>query len=249
MNNIEGKIIGINGPVVTGEGMSDFQMREMVTVGPKKLIGEVIILDGDKGTIQVYEETEGLKVGEPIVSTGRPLSARLGPGLLTNMFDGIERPLEKIQEMSPIFIPEGIGLISLDEDKDWDVEVKVDVDDVLNPGETFATVKETDLIETKILVPPNISGRVVEVVPSGQYKIEDTIVKIKDKKDQIHELKLYHDWPIRTPRPSSIRLEPAEPLITGTRIIDTFFPLAKGGTAAIPGGFGTGKSATSSVFN
>lgn len=244
MSESKARITGINGPVITGEGMADFQMREMVMVGPKKLIGEVIIQEGDKGTIQVYEETEGLKVGEEIESTGRPLSARLGPGLLKNMFDGIERPLEKIQELSPIFIPEGIGLISLDENKDWDVDIHVKVGDILKPGQTFASVQETELINTKIMTPPDISGEVIEAQESGKYKITDTIIKVKDKNGKIHELNLYHDWPIREPRPSAVRLEPGKPLITGTRIIDTFFPLAKGGTAAIPGGFGTGKTMT-----
>lgn len=241
---IKGRITGINGPVVTGRGMSQFKMREMVLVGEKKLIGEVIVLDGDVGTIQVYEETEGLKAGEPIVSTGKPLSVRLGPGMLKNMFDGIQRPLDQIKKISPVFIPEGIGMMSLDESKDWDVDVQAKVGDELKPGQTFATVDETLMVKTKIMVPPDVSGKVVEIKPSGTYKITDTIAVLEDKDGKRHELKLYHDWPIRTPRPSSYRLEPTKPLITGTRVIDTFFPIAKGGTAAIPGGFGTGKTMT-----
>ncbi len=239
-----GVIYGINGPVITGHGMSEFKMREMVLVGNKKLIGEVIILDGDIGTIQVYEETEGLRGGEPIVSTGKPLSARLGPGMLKQMFDGIERPLKAIQEKSPVFIPEGIGLMSLDENKKWDTEIIVKEGDVLKPGQTFATVDETLMVKTKIMVPPNLSGTVVKVKPSGSYAITEEVVTIKDAAGKEHALNLFQDWPIRTPRPSAMRLEASKPLITGTRVIDTFFPIAKGGTAAIPGGFGTGKTMT-----
>lgn len=248
MEQVQGIITGINGPVITGKNMSDFKMREMVTVGPKKLIGEVIILDGDKGTIQVYEETEGLRVGEKIDSTGQPLSATLGPGLLKNMFDGIERPLEEIQKLSPIFIPEGIGLMNLDKDKEWDVEIIIKDGDQLKGGQVYAVVPETEMIDTKIMLPPNLSGEVLNVKNSGKYRIDDVIAQIKDENGTIHDLTLVQNWPIRNPRPSSLRLEPGKPLITGTRVIDTFFPIAKGGTAAIPGGFGTGKSATSSVF-
>lgn len=238
------KIIGINGPVVTGSGMSDYQMREMVTVGPKKLIGEVIILDGDVGTIQVYEETEGLRIGEEIESTNKPLSARLGPGLLKNMFDGIERPLQTIEEISPNFIPEGIGLLNLDEEKEWPVEILVEVGDYLEAGQTYGQIKETEMITTKLMVPPNQGGKVISVKESGNYRLNDTIVEIEDLDGNVSELKLYQDWSIREPRPIKNRLEPGKPLITGTRVIDTFFPLAKGGTAAIPGGFGTGKTMT-----
>ncbi len=239
---IKGKITGINGPVVTGTGMSDFKMREMVMVGDKKLIGEVIILDGDVGTIQVYEETEGLRIGEPILSTGNPLSVKLGPGMLKNMFDGIQRPLEEIQNIDPVFLPEGIGLISLDDKKEWETHLKVKEGDLLKGGDIYATIPETLMVEHKLMVPPDLEGEVVEVKPDGNYNIETTIVKLKDADGIIHDLKLYHNWPIRTPRPSEMRLEPSKPLITGQRVIDTFFPIAKGGTAAIPGGFGTGKT-------
>ena len=241
---VNGVITGINGPVVTGTGMANFKMREMVMVGDKKLIGEVIILDGDIGTIQVYEETEGLRTGEPILSTGNPLSVKLGPGMLKNMFDGIQRPLAKIKEKSPIFIPEGIGLMSLDEETEWETHIKVKVGDKLTPGQIYATVPETLMVEHKLMVPPDVSGEVIEAEADGKYNIEHTVVKIKDQDGNIKELKLYQEWPIRTPRPSAMRLEPTKPLITGQRIIDTFFPIAKGGTAAIPGGFGTGKTMT-----
>ncbi len=237
-------ITGINGPVITGKGMKDFKMREMVTVGDKKLIGEVIILDDDDGTIQVYEETEGLKIGEPIEPTGKPLSARLGPGLLKNMFDGIERPLEAIQQFDEIYIPEGVGLINLDEEKLWPVEIMVKEGDLLQPGQVFAEVPETELIRTKIMVPPGLSGRVEKINRQDKYKISDNVLTLRTRDGQEIDLSLVQDWPIREPRPSKTRLEPGLPLLTGTRVIDTFFPIAKGGTAAIPGGFGTGKTMT-----
>ena len=244
MSENKGIIHGINGPVVTGTNMQSFSMREMVMVGNKKLIGEVIVLEGDIGTIQVYEETEGLMPGEEIYATGLPLSARLGPGMLKNMFDGIQRPLEKIQEIEPIFIPEGIGLMSIDEEKLWDVTIKVSVGDVISQGDIYATIPETKMIEHRLMVQPEVKGIVVEVVEDGSYNIETEVVKIKDDNGKIIGLKLYQDWPIRTPRPVENRLEVKTPLITGQRIIDFFFPIAKGGTAAIPGGFGTGKTMT-----
>ncbi|MDD3307238.1 MAG: V-type ATP synthase subunit A [Acetobacterium sp.] len=243
-NKIKGIISAINGPVIKGKNMTSFKMREMVTVGNKHLIGEVIVLEGDVGTIQVYEETEGLKIGEVITPTGKPLSLKLGPGMLKNMFDGIQRPLEKIQELSPIFIPEGIGLLSIDDQKQWVTTLTVNTGDVLLAGSVFGTIQETEVIENRLLVPPNVSGTVIEVVPNGSYTIEDVLVRIQDQKNQVHELKMAHEWPVRTPRPNAYRRETLVPLITGQRVIDIFFPIAKGGTAAIPGGFGTGKTMT-----
>lgn len=224
--------------------MTAFQMREMVMVGKKKLIGEVIVLDGDIGTIQVYEETEGLMPGEEILSTGMPLSVKLGPGMLKNMFDGIQRPLEKIQEISPVFIPEGIGLMSIDEEKLWDYKARLSVGDTVKPGQIFGTVQETLMIEHRLMVPPNVKGTVVEAREDGSYNIETVLVVVEDERKRRHELKMYQEWPVRTPRPTRFRREPEKPLVTGQRIIDFFFPIAKGGTAAIPGGFGTGKTTT-----
>ncbi len=238
-----GSIIAVNGPVVKASGMSGFKMREMVMVGNKRLIGEIIILEGDNATIQVYEETGGLKINEPIESTGNPLSLKLGPGILSNIFDGIERPLVRINEMSKGFIPEGIGLITLDEDKLWDVTITVNLGEKLISGDLYAEVQETPLIKHKIMVPPNLEGEVVEVLPSGKYNIETVVVKLKTEKS-IEELKLYQVWPVRNPRPIKKRKTIFRPLITGQRVIDIFFPLAKGGTVAIPGGFGTGKTMT-----
>ena len=233
----------INGPVISGTNMSNFKMREMVMVGDNKLIGEVIILDGENGTIQVYEETEGLRIGEEIVSTEKPLSVKLGPGMLGNMFDGIQRPLLEINKINKNYIPEGIGLISIDEERLWSVEMLVSVGDQLNQGDIFGVVQETSLIKHKLLVPPGVSGLVTSIVKNGFYNIEEVLLTLEDN-NNIHELKMYHEWPVREPRPVKSRKEIQIPLITGQRVLDMLFPLAKGGTCAIPGGFGTGKTMT-----
>ncbi|MSS43472.1 V-type ATP synthase subunit A [Anaerosalibacter bizertensis] len=234
----------INGPVIRGVEMTGFKMREMVLVGEKKLIGEVISIDGETGIIQVYEETEGLKKGESIVSTGKPLSLKLGPGILGNMFDGIERPLKKINNDFGSFIPEGIGLISLDEEKLWEVNILVNVGDFINEGQVFGTVEETSLITHKLIVPFGVRGKVVNIKENGKYSIEEELVVVEDEKGYNHSLKMYQEWPVRTPRPVKERLPIDRLLITGQRVLDIFFPIAKGGTAAIPGGFGTGKTMT-----
>jgi V/A-type H+-transporting ATPase subunit A len=244
LENNNGIISAINGPVIKGNNMSSFKMREMVMVGHKKLIGEVIVLEGDYGTVQVYEETEGLRIEEPIISTGQPLSLKLGPGMLGNMFDGIQRPLKEIQKMSPIFIPEGIGLISLDTEKKWKVEFQVKVGDMVKPGEIFGLVEETSVIQHRLLIPIDCTGTVKEVKESGEYIIDDILVVVEDESGKVHELKMYQEWPVRTARPVALRKETLKPLITGQRVLDFFFPIAKGGTAAIPGGFGTGKTMT-----
>lgn len=238
----QGNLIMVNGPVVQAEGMKDFKMREMVTVGEKKLIGEVISIDGDLGTIQVYEETEGLTIGEVVVSTGKPLSLKLGPGLLGGIFDGIERPLDKINEMSKNFIKEGIGLLSIDEEKLWDVEIIVDRNEYVKPGDTFGKVKETELIIHKLLVPPTIKGEVIDVVKDGKYNVNKDLITLRLDNGETQTLKMYHEWPVREARPVAKRRRLFKPLVTGQRVLDIFFPLAKGGTAAIPGGFGTGKT-------
>ena len=233
------KIKTINGPVVVAKDASSLKIREMVSVGNLKLIGEVISVEGDFATIEVYEDTSGLKAGEEVISTGRPLSVRLGPGLLKNMFDGIERPLEKIQDKNGAFIPSGIGFENLDEDKEWEVEMKVAVGDQVHVGDIYATIMETKTIEHRLM--SSFDGTVKEVKPSGIYKIEDTVV-VLDTNDGEKELKLYQYWPVRNPRPVK-KVRPLELLLnTGQRVLDVFFPVAKGGTVAIPGGFGTGKT-------
>ena len=239
----QANIIYVNGPVVKANHMEDFMVREMVMVGEKKLIGEIISLEKGLGTIQVYEETSGLRIGEKVEGTERPLSLKLGPGIIGNIFDGIERPLSKIYEKGFKFIPEGMGLISIDESKSWDVEIMVKPGDILKPGKIFANVQETSMVVHKVMVPPGIKGKVVSAVKSGSYTISDTLVVLNEDGKK-YELKMYQEWPIRQPRPVAQRMPIEKLLVTGQRVIDTFFPLAKGGTAGIPGGFGTGKTIT-----
>ena len=238
-----GTIYGINGPVIKVRGNHAFQMLEMVLVGHDRLVGEVIRILKHETIVQVYENTTGLKTGEPVVSTGKPLTVKLGPGIIGNVFDGIERRLVKIAEDTGIYIKRGSVMNNLDTEKLWDVKMLVEPGDYLNQGEVFAEVKETESVNHKIMVPPGIKGEVIEAVGDGQYNIEKTIVKVRDEK-RIHNLTLVQEWPVREPRPYYRRLPLDIPLITGQRVIDTLFPLAKGGTAAIPGGFGTGKTLT-----
>lgn len=247
MNN-EGIVKVINGPVVKGVNMSSFKVNEMVTVGEKKLIGEVVSLNGDEATIQVYEETEGLRSGEKINSTGTPLSVTLGPGMIGNIFDGIQRPLEYIQKLSQDFIPEGIGLVTINANKEWDAEVIVNIGEHLAGGMVYAKVPETKSILHKLMVPYNISGKVVETKPSGSYKLNDTIVVLEQDNGERFNLTLCTKWPVRRPRPIEKRIPIYKPLITGQRVIDTFYPVAKGGTVGLPGGFGTGKTVTQHQF-
>ena len=240
----ENVIYSINGPVVKVKNAVDFSMLEKVYVGHKRLMGEVISISKEATTIQVYESTTGLKPGEPVEPTGSPISVTLGPGILRNIFDGIERPLKEIAKESGAFIATGSDVAPLDEEALWDVTVKVSVGDEVVPGQIFATLPETDLIEHRCMIPPTLYGTVVEAAESGKYNINQCILKVKDAKDKLHELTLVQKWPIKTARPVAERLPISVPLITGQRIFDTLFPIAKGGTAAIPGGFGTGKTMT-----
>lgn len=240
----ENVIFGINGPVVTIKGETDLSMMEMVYVGKEKLIGEVIGLDKKMTTIQVYEETTGLKPGEPVYSTGLPMSVTLGPGIIGNIFDGIERPLPAIEKKFGAFIGKGAQFSPLDTEKKYKVTLKVKVGDTLSGGDIYAECQETPVITHKIMLSPLLSGTVTEVMPDGEYTVNDTVAKIKDKKGNETELTLLQKWPIRNPRPIKKRLPATKPLVTGQRVIDTVFPVAKGGAAAIPGGFGTGKTMT-----
>lgn len=240
-NNV---IYGINGPVVTVKNTDSFEMMEMVHVGKQKLVGEIIGITDDITTIQVYEETTGLKPGDPVEGTGAPMNVLLGPGIIDNIFDGIERPLKAIEEEAGAFINRGSSVSALDDKKLWNVTMKVKVGDKLEGGQIYATLPETPIIEHRLMVPPELSGEVVKVNPNGDYKLFDTVVVIKDDKGVEHNLTLCQQWPIRTSRPVKERLTSSVPLITGQRVIDTLFPIAKGGTAAIPGGFGTGKTMT-----
>lgn len=240
----EAKIVKINGPVVVGRPMDHFSMREMVQVGNKKLIGEVIAIHGDEGIIQVYEDTEGLKRDEIILSSGGPLSVRLGPGLLGNMFDGIARPLNRIHEQYGYFIPEGIGMMNLDLQKKWSFRPAVKLGDVVEGGNVVGTVPETSIIEHRVLIPPAISGKIVWIAEAGDYDVTEVVAKVEDESGEEHAIAMSQEWPVRVPRPVEEFLDADQLLATGQRVLDVFFPIAKGGTVAIPGGFGTGKTMT-----
>ncbi len=237
-------IYGVNGPVVTVREATEFSMMEMVYVGKERLIGEVIGITAEMTTIQCYEETTGLKPGDPVEGTHTQMNLMLGPGILDNIFDGIERPLAEIEKEVGAFINRGSTVSSLDTEREWQVTVIARVGDTLEGGMIYATLPETKIITHKLMVPPLLSGKVIEAKPDGSYKLNDTIVKLEDPFGTVHELTLCQRWPIRTPRPVKNRLTPTIPLITGQRVIDTLFPISKGGTAAIPGGFGTGKTMT-----
>ena len=238
----ENTIYSINGPVITVKEATDFSMLEMVYVGNAKLIGEVISIKKNFTTIQVYESTTGLRPGEPVYSTKSPISVTLGPGILRNIFDGIERPLEEIEKESGAFIATGSNVESLDTKKQWDVTLTVKVGDKLHGGDIYATIPETDLIVHKCMVFPTLNGEVVFVANDGKYCINDVVVQLKDDEGNVHDCTLTQKWPIKNERPVKNRLPISVPLITGQRVVDTLFPLAKGGTAAVPGGFGTGKT-------
>ena len=239
-----GKIYGINGPVIYLKGNTGFGMSEMVYVGKDHLVGEVIALDKDRTTIQVYEETSGLRPGEEVTASGNAVSVTLAPGILNNIFDGIERPLEKISETGGAFITKGISVDSLDREKKWDTHFTVKKGDYVNGGDIFAEVPETRAIVHKCMIPPHLHGTVVSVREDGPYTIEEPLLTLDTGNGQTVEIPMAQKWPIRTPRPVSQRFAASVPLVTGQRIIDTMFPIAKGGTAAIPGGFGTGKTMT-----
>lgn len=237
-------IYGINGPVVTVKNTKSFSMLEMVYVGNDKLVGEVIGINEKFTTIQVYEETTGLKPLEPVEKTGQPMTVTLGPGILDNIFDGIQRPLKDIEKASGAFIKRGASVNALDENKLWDVTIDVKKGDVLSPGQVYAQCNETSIIRHKCMVPPNISGEVISVAKNGKYSVNDTVVTLRSEDGTEWPLSLFQKWPIRSPRPIGKRLPTNVPLITGQRVIDTLFPIAKGGAAAVPGGFGTGKTMT-----
>lgn len=240
-----GKIHGINGPVVRVRGVKEFTMLEMVRVGELGLIGEVIGIDDQDTIIQVYEPTFGMKPGEPVVGTGSPMSVTLAPGIIGNIFDGIERPLKVIESRSADgFIERGVDTSPLDTKKKWETEILVKPGETVAPGQIIATVQETPVLTHKVMVPPDTGGEVLSVKPNGAYTIEETILTIKNKKGVEQRLSLMQKWPIRKPRPYAVRRPIEQLLVTGQRVIDTLFPIAKGGTAAVPGGFGTGKTMT-----
>ena len=235
-----GKVIKVSGPLVVAEGMEDANVYDVVEVSDNKLIGEIIEMRGDKASIQVYEETTGIGPGDEVVSTGSPLSIELGPGMIEQMFDGIQRPLEALQAKAGDFLLRGVSVASLNREKKWDFVPTVNVGDNVSEGNVIGTVQETTVVSHKIMVPPTVNGKIVEIL-SGEHTVDEIICKIETE-NGIKELNMIQKWPVRRGRPYSRKLDPVRPLITGQRIIDTFFPVAKGGAAAIPGPFGSGKT-------
>jgi V/A-type H+-transporting ATPase subunit A len=235
------KIIKVAGPVVVAQGLENAKMYDVVKVSNQKLIGEIIELDGDMATIQVYEETSGIGPGEPVFSGNMPLSVELGPGLISSIYDGIQRPLDIIKLAKGNFITRGAEAYAIDREKKWDFEPVSKKGDKVNSGDIMGTVQESSIIQHKIMVPYGIQGNIEEIY-KGKFTVTDTIAKIKDQKGSIQEIKMLQKWPVRESRPFIEKLPPFEPLITGQRVIDTFFPVVKGGTACIPGPFGSGKT-------
>jgi V/A-type H+-transporting ATPase subunit A len=240
----EGTIYRISGPIVVTKDTSDIVMNEEVKIGDEGLIGEVIEINGEEASIQVYEETTGIRPGTKVYGTGSPLSVELGPGLISQTFDGIQRPLTLIKEKHGIFIKRGIEIHPLPRDRDWDVDINIKIGQIIYPNTIIGIVNETDLVNHKILTPPDISGKVIDIIKSSSYKVSDPICVVENKEKEKIELNLFHKWPVRMKRPVKKRINPGEILFTGQRVIDFIFPIAKGGVAAIPGGFGTGKTVT-----
>lgn len=242
-----GVIFSVSGPVVTAEKMNGSAMYELVRVGHDNLVGEIIKLEGDTATIQVYEETSGLTVGDPVLRTGKPLSVELGPGIMGNIFDGIQRPLKDIADLAKsIFIPRGVNVDPLDRKKDWYFEPRKDLkkNDILSGGDVFGQLVENTLIVLKVLVPPLSKGRITFIASAGNYNLEQTVLKLEHH-DVEESLKLYHSWPVRNPRPTVEKLRGDYPLLTGQRVLDALFPVVQGGTCCIPGAFGCGKTVIS----
>ncbi|MBN2434752.1 MAG: V-type ATP synthase subunit A [Spirochaetes bacterium] len=238
-----GLVKRVNGPVIEADGITDGMMMELVRVSEARLIGEIIKLSGNNAIIQVYEDTTGVAPGDIIYGSGLPLSVELGPGLIGTIYDGIQRPLEKLAEISGSHIKRGIQSPSIDREKLWNYTPAINDGDFISPGTVLGTVQESDRILHKILCPPDLSGTVNSVLNPGSYTVDTVIAKINDG-STVKDLTMIHRWPIRKPRPVASRIPLRIPLITGQRVIDTLFPLAKGGTVAIPGGFGTGKTMT-----
>ena len=238
---VEGKILKVSGPLVVAEGMRNANMFDVVRVGSKNLIGEIIEMHGDRASIQVYEETAGIGRGDKVVSTGAPLSVELGPGLISNIYDGIQRPLEQIRLKFGSNLQRGIDVPALDRDRVWHFVPAVKFGDKVGPGDIYGTVQENEVIEHKIMVPPKTKGTIVEM-REGDFKVTDRIGKIKYEDGTIENITLIQKWPVRVARPYREKLPPVDPMITGQRVIDALFPIAKGGTACVPGPFGSGKT-------
>jgi len=240
-DTMEGKIVRVAGPLVVAKGLQNVKMYEMVRVGELKLFGEIIGLDKDIAYIQVYEETQGIGPGEPVYALGEPLSVELGPGIVGQIYDGIQRPLNKLSEQAGDFLSRGLSLPALDRTIKWDFEALVKPGDEVVGGDVLGVVQETSALQHRILVPPNLRGKILEI-KSGSYTIEEPIGILLDPEGKKIELKLMHKWPVRYQRPVREKIPPRVPLITGQRVLDTFFPVVKGGTACVPGPFGSGKT-------
>ena len=240
---ITGRIIKIAGPVIVGDGMKGTQMNEMVRVGEEGLIGEIIELEGDTATIQVYEETAGIKPGEQIESTGGPLSVELGPGILTSIYDGIQRPLENIKALTGDYIERGVAVPALSKDKKWKFVPVVSAGAQVKGGDVIGEVQETSSIVHKIMIPPKVEGTLKSISAEGEYTIVDDIAEVETSAG-VEKVQMVQKWPVRVGRPYKAKLDPDIPLVTGQRAQDTFFTVAKGGTAAMPGPFGSGKTVT-----
>ncbi|MDO5027959.1 MAG: V-type ATP synthase subunit A [Bacillota bacterium] len=236
-----GTIVKVSGPLVEAVGMSDANVYDVVEVSEDRLIGEIIEMRGDKASIQVYEETTGIGPGQPVYTTGMPLSVELGPGMIEGMFDGIQRPLEHLRKEAGDFLTRGVIVPSLNRTKTWDFQATAAVGDYVQQGDIVGFVQETTIVKHQIMVPPGKSGK-IKKINSGKYLVEDTVYVLENEDGKEEEFSLMHKWPVRKGRPYARKLDPKMPLVTGQRVIDTFFPVAKGGTAAIPGPFGSGKT-------
>ena len=235
-------IYGINGPVIRVRGGRELPRMSLVYVGAQRLFGEVVSSSGEESVVQIYEDSAGLSAGEEVVPTYAPMSIQLGPGLIGGILDGIGRPLSSIESMAGSFIARGMNLDSLDAEKKWDVTVRIAEGDTLAPGQVFATCRESGMIEHRSMVPPGLKGRAVDVKPSGQFTVTEPVAYLEDERGRRTPLTLAQRWPVRTPRPFASRRSIDRPLVTGQRVIDTLFPVGKGGCAAIPGPFGAGKT-------
>lgn len=246
-----GVVYSVSGPVVVASQMRGAAMYELVRVGHSELIGEIIRLEGDTATLQVYEETSGLTVGDPVLRSGQPLSVQLGPGIMANIFDGIQRPLESIYKMvSSIFVPKGINTPALDMDKDWYFQPASNfkVGDPITGGDIFGIVEENTLIQHRVMLPPKAKGNITFIAPPGSYDLKQTVLKV-DFQGEEQEFTLSHKWPVRQPRPIAEKLSADTPLLTGQRVLDGLFPCVQGGTTAIPGAFGCGKTVISQALS
>ena len=241
-----GKIVKVSGPLVVAKDMDEANIYDVVKVGEKGLVGEIIEMRGDRASIQVYEETSGLKPGDPVESTGEPLSVELGPGLMTSMFDGIQRPLDAIRAIAGNFLTKGVNVTPLDRTKKWDFVPTAAVGDEVSAGFAIGTVKETSVITQTIMIPNGISGTITSIT-AGEYTIEEVVAEVQTS-EGIKQITLMQKWPVRRGRPYASKLNPVEPLVTGQRVIDTFFPVTKGGTACVPGPFGSGKTVVQHQF-